>query len=83
LIDENFYWDLLLWFVLPVAYGEELLGDLNEEYLLRLSSEGEGRARTWYRDQVVRTVTDNLWQKLERIAIVGALIDLLDRWFRR
>jgi hypothetical protein len=80
---EIFYGELLLWFVIPVAYGEELLGDLNEEYLLRRSNEGEGCARRWYRDQVVRTLKDSLWQKLERIAIVGALVDLVDRWWPR
>lgn len=26
---DTFYWDLVLWIAIPVAYSEELLGDLN------------------------------------------------------
>jgi hypothetical protein len=81
--SDTFYWDLSLWVVIPVAYGEELLGDLNEEYLLRYSKDGKGGARNWYRNQVARTLKDCLWKKVERLAAIGTLIDLLDRWFRK
>ena len=81
--SDTFYWDLLLWLVIPVAYGEELLGDLNEEYSDRHSTNGEAGAKAWYRDQVARTLKDCLWKRIERMAAVGTLIDLLDRWFRK
>lgn len=54
--SDTYYWDLLLWIVVPAANGEVLLGDLNEEYLLRQSKEGEAGARAWYQDQVTATV---------------------------
>ena len=81
--SDTFYWDLLLWFVLPGASGESALGDLNEEYLLRNSTEGEARARAWYRDQVTGTLKNCLWEKIVRLAAIGTLIDLVNRWFRR
>ena len=81
--SATFYCDLLLWAVTPSSYSEELLGDLNEEYLLRRSTDGERVAKTWYRDQVTRTLKDCLWKRIERMAAVGTLIDLLDRWFRK
>lgn len=79
---DTFYLDLLLWLVIPSAYSEELLGDLDEEYLLRTSAEGEAGARAWYLDQVATTVKDLVWKKIERVAAIGTLIDLLGRWFR-
>jgi hypothetical protein len=78
---DTFYGDLLLWLILPGSYEEALLGDLNEEYLLRRSTEGEARARAWYGDQVARTLKDCVWEKIERLAAIGTLIDLFCRWF--
>lgn len=80
--SDTFYWDLLLWLVLPGASGEDALGDLNEEYLLRNSTEGEARARAWYRTQAVGTLKDCFWEKVVRLAALGTLIDLVGRWFR-
>jgi len=79
---DTFYLDLLLWFVLPGGYSEELLGDLNEEYLLLNSTDGAARARAWYRHQVITTIRDCLWKRIERLAAIGTLIDLFGRWFR-
>jgi hypothetical protein len=76
---DTFYLDLLLWFILPDAFGEALLGDLNEEYQIRKSTDGPVRARSWYRHQVATTVKDCLWRKIERLAAIGTLIDLLSR----
>jgi len=80
---DTFYWDLLLWLVLPGGYSEALLGDLNEEYMLRHSSEGEAGARIWYRNQTTLTLKDFFWKNIERWAALGTLIDLLDRWLRK
>jgi hypothetical protein len=79
---DTFYWDLLLWAVVPGGCSEELLGDLNEEYLLRISTEGEASARAWYRHQVTATVGNYFWRKIERLAAIATLVDLLDRWFK-
>ena len=48
--SDTYYWDLLLWIVAPGTHGEDILGDLNEEYLLRQSKEGDVVARAWYRN---------------------------------
>jgi hypothetical protein len=81
--SPTFYQDLLLWFVLPGGCIDEQIGDLNEEYLLQLSTEGEAAAKAWYREQVITSLKDCLWKRIERLAAVGTLIDLLDRCFRR
>lgn len=81
--SDNFYWDLLLWLVVPSNHSEELLGDLNEEYLLRIASDGEARARTWYCDQVITTIRDYFWMEIEHLVAVWGLIDLVGRWFRK
>ncbi len=78
--SANFYWDVLLWLV---GGSEAMLGDLNEEYLLRIANDGEPGARAWYCDQAISTARDYLWKKIERLAAVGALIDLIDRWFKK
>jgi hypothetical protein len=77
--SDTFYFDLILWFFLPVDFSEALLGDLNEEYLIRKSTDGPVRARTWYRHQVGTTAKDFLWRKIERLAAIGTLLDLLFR----
>jgi hypothetical protein len=80
---DTFYWDLLIWFIVPGSRCEELLGDLNEEYLLRILSDGEASARAWYRYQGITTTAHLLWMKIECLAAVGTLIDLVGRWFKR
>ena len=80
--SHTFYWDLLVCFVLPGEYIEEQLGDLNEEYLLRSSTDGEAAALAWYGCQVIRSVKDRLWRRLECLAAIGTLIDFVQRWFR-
>jgi hypothetical protein len=78
--SQTFYGDLLLWLA---GGSEEMLGCLNEEYQLRISSDGEGNARDWYYDQAIASVRVFLWTKIERLAAVGALIDLISRWFKK
>ena len=78
--SPNFYWELLLWFVLPNGCIEDQLGDLNEEFILRNSTDGEAAARAWYRRQVISSVKDRLWDKIERLVAIGTLIEW---WFRR
>lgn len=78
--SETFYWDLLLW---VAGCREEMLGDLNERYLLRISTHGKAGALAWYCDQAIRTIRDYVWTKIERLAAIGALIDLISRWFKK
>ena len=80
--SPTFYWDLLLWFVTPSPYSDDLLGDLSEEYQLRNTIEGDALARAWYGHQVITTLRDFLWKKIERLAAIGTLIDMVGRWFR-
>ena len=80
--SRTFYWDLLVWYVIPDAYSEELLGDLTEEYRLRSTAEGEVRALAWYRNQSIRTVVEHLWKKVERLAAIGSLVEFLRRLLR-
>lgn len=80
---DTFYWDLLLWLVVPVADAEALMGDLTEEYPLQISTLGEAGARGWYRYQVATTLRDCVWKKFERVLAIGTLIDLIDRWLRK
>ena len=79
--SDTFYWDLLFWLVVPDARVEEMLGDLGEEYLIRASNNEVAKARAWYRHQVVKSASDYFWERIVRIAAVGALIDLIRRWF--
>jgi hypothetical protein len=76
--SPTYYWDLLLWFVIPGSYSEELMGDLAEEYHLRNATEGEAVAKAWYRGQVM----DCLWKRIERIVAIATLIDFANRLFR-
>ena len=80
--SPTFYWDLLVWLAVPGSYGEELLGDLAEEFQLQRASEGETRAHAWYRDQVFRTVCEHGWKKIERLAAIGTLVDFVIRLLR-
>lgn len=83
-IDGNtFYSDLLLWLVTPSGYDEALVGDLKEERVFRSSADGEKSANAWYRHQIKTTLKDLLWTKIQRLAAIGTLIDLIDRWFRK
>jgi hypothetical protein len=81
--SDTFYWDLLLWLIVPGVDSDALLGDLTEEYPLQVSTLGDEGARAWYRYQVATTVRDCVWKKLERILAIGTAIDLIDRWFRK
>ncbi|MDQ1405752.1 MAG: hypothetical protein QOG55_1381 [Acidobacteriaceae bacterium] len=83
-IDSNtFYFELLLWLVTSSGYDEALVGDLKEERVFRSSADGEESADSWYRHQIKATLKDLLWMKIQRLAAIGTLIDLLDRWFRK
>ena len=83
-IDSNtFYSDLLFWLLTPSGYDEAMTGDLKEEYVLRCSTHGEESANAWYQHQITATLKDFLWTKIERVAAIGTLIDLFDRWFRK
>jgi hypothetical protein len=79
---DTFYWELALWFLVPGANSEDILGDLIEEYLLRASTQGEPEAKVWYARQIVATAKDYLWEKIERLTALGTLLDLVVRWFR-
>jgi len=80
--SHTFYWDVLLCLLIPSSHSEELPGDLAEEYQLRNATEGEDFARAWYRRQVITTLRDCLWERIERLAAIGTLVDLVGRWFR-
>jgi hypothetical protein len=81
--SETFYWDLLLWLLVPSMRIEELLGDLNEEYLLRVSEVSDAEARAWYQYQAVHTIVHYFWKRLERVAAIATLADFVARWFRK
>jgi hypothetical protein len=81
--SATFYLDLLLWCLISGPHSEELLGDLNEEFLLRLSDEGEVNAKAWYQHQVVSTLMHYLWKRVERIATIATFIDLMERWLKK
>jgi hypothetical protein len=81
--SPTFYWDLILWLLTPGLYCEEMLGDLNEEYLLRASDEGEASANAWYQHQAIATIMRYCWKRIERIATVATLIDLMERWLKK
>jgi len=80
--SPNFYWDLLLWFVLPGGHVEDQIGDLNEEFVLRNATDGEALANAWYRRQVIASIMARLRAKIERLVAIGSLIDFVCRWFR-
>jgi hypothetical protein len=75
--EDTFYMDLLLWFVLPTEFGSEALGDLNEEYEVRRSTYESRKALAWYRRQVRDSIKACFLERLERIAVIGTIIDLL------
>ncbi|MCU1343357.1 MAG: hypothetical protein JWN92_2780 [Candidatus Acidoferrum typicum] len=77
--SDTFFRDVLLWLIVPSAQSEELIGDLTEEYHLRISTEGEADARAWHREQVIKSVGDYLWKHLEHLAALKFLIDCI-RW---
>ena len=58
------------------------LGDLAEEFQLRLVAVGERKAVAWYGEQVRTTVSAHIWQKLERLTAIGTLIDFVSRLLR-
>jgi len=78
--SPNFYWDLLLWFVVPGGFVEDQIGDLKEESSLRTLRDGEAAANAWYRNQVVSSIVAHLWDKIERLIAIGTLFDW---WVRR
>lgn len=75
--SPNFLWDLVIWVVVSDAYVEELLGDLNEEYLLQQAKHGEGFAKDWYWRQTTKTLRDSVWNTIDRIVAISSLIDLI------
>ena len=80
---DLFYRDLALWLIVPGSHSEELLGDLNEEYLLRYSSDSELNARSWYQHQAAMTIKGCIWERIERLAAIGTLVDWVRHWFSR
>jgi hypothetical protein len=81
--SPTFYWDLMLWLLTPGLYSEEILGDLNEEYLLRASDDGKVNAHAWYQHQAIATIARYCWKRVERIATIATLIDLVERWLKK
>lgn len=71
--SDTFYADIALWSLLPTARCEELLGDLKEEYALRVKVDARD-ALAWYRSQVVRTIGNFLWDKLKRITAIASML---------
>jgi hypothetical protein len=61
----SFYLNLFLWLLLPTELGETMLGDLREEFPLKIQELGERGARAWYRNQVFSTVKARLWRLIE------------------
>jgi len=81
--SPTYYWDLLVWLLVPGLHSEELLGDLKEEYLLRLSDSSQSAANAWYQHQVLTTIMQYTWKRIERTAAIATLIDLLHRWLKK
>ena len=54
----------LLESVLPDAYGEAILGDLIEEYALRIESTSRSIASRWFWSQTCRSVPSMVWSSL-------------------
>jgi hypothetical protein len=81
--SPTFYWDLMLWLLTPGLYSEEMLGDLNEEYLLRASADGKRNANAWYQHQAIATIARYCWKRAERMATIATLIDLVERWLKK
>ena len=54
----------LLESVLPDAYGEAILGDLIEEYALRIESTSRSIASRWFWSQACRSVPSMVWYSL-------------------
>jgi len=77
--SPTFFADLLIWAVVPSPYSEELTGDLEEEYCLRVLTDGELEARAWHREQVVSTVAAYMADKAKRLLSIVRLL----RHFRR
>jgi hypothetical protein len=80
--SATFYGDLLLWMILPDSFSEEALGDLHEEFEFRALTD-KSAARAWYRSQVWSTLKSCLWKKVERLAAIGTIIDLIVRALRK
>jgi hypothetical protein len=80
--SATFYGDLLLWMALPDSFGEEVLGDLNEEFELRASA-NRSAAQAWYRGQVWSTLKSCMWRKVERLAAIVTIVDLIVRSRRK
>lgn len=53
-------------FILPVPYQEAMLGDLIEEYTLRLESTSSFSASRWFWSQTCRSVPSMAWSSLRR-----------------
>jgi hypothetical protein len=56
----------LLESVLPDAYGEAILGDLIEEYTLRIESTSRSTASRWFWSQTCRSMPSMVWCSLRR-----------------
>jgi hypothetical protein len=54
----------LLESVLPDAYGDAILGDLIEEYTLRIESTSQSTASRWFWSQTCRSVPSMVWCSL-------------------
>jgi hypothetical protein len=65
--------DWVLTCATPSEDREAVVGDLAEEYAIRLSEGSPARALWWYWNQVIRAVPWLLWIPLRRSGVFGAL----------
>ena len=57
---------LLVSFGADPVYRDALLGDLTEEFAIRVEEQGAGVARRWYVREAIRSVPHLLWSWLRR-----------------
>jgi hypothetical protein len=78
--------ELLLYFLVPIAHLEPLVGDLEEEYrTIQLPRFGPRAAQWWYTKHVIRTIACYAIWASKRAGAVAAAVDLFRRishWFR-
>jgi hypothetical protein len=65
--------DWVLTCATPPEDREAVVGDLAEEYAIRVSQGSPARAACWYWNQVIRAVPWLLWLPLRRNGVFGAL----------
>jgi hypothetical protein len=75
--------EYILYLLLTKAERVYLIGDLTEEFNQVLEKFGAKRAKLWYHKQVLTSVSPLLYRWLTRLKSVVAVLELLERLFRR